>query len=226
MLRNFKTFSGEAEVAGQTRQVSWDGEILAVHGVNSFPEAAEVLQALATGVATGWTGDALKQMHAGQGATVSAQVTGTITSEDPDRVVARVPDPGPPKQPDASPAAKPVPRTPPKLSKGGEPSVLPPVEEAPKPSTETAAPPDSPVADDNDTTIFTRLSTLREIVEECQRRGKADTFEQLKDYCLDLKDSLACPALERIEQAEGGVDGLIDRLSTMAFNKKIPGAAG
>lgn len=199
MLQKFNTFSGEAEVAGQTRTISWDGDMFCVHGVSSFVEAAEIISFLATGKLTGWTGDALQQM-----------TPGTTTG----RTQAATPNEAQPPKPT------------PKLSKGEAPSVLP-----PPPAEEKAAPAEpakeapaaNPVADDGDTTIFMRLSNLREIVEECQRRGKAPDFETLKAYVLNLKDSLACPALERIEKTEGGPDGLIDRLQTMAFNKNIPG---
>lgn len=209
MLQKFNTFSGEAEVAGQTRTVSWDGDMFCVHGITSFVEAAEIISFLATGKLTGWTGDALKQMGSGSAPPKVVTPSTTVTAGP---VVAMKPAP--------------------KLSKGGEESVLPPAAQEAKPTpapaqaaTEApAAPAADPVADDKDLTIFTRLTNLREIVEECVRRGKGKSFEELKAYVLHLKDSLACPALERIERAEGGPDGLVDRLQTMAFNKNVPGS--
>jgi len=204
----FKKFEAEAEVCGQTRTVVWDGESFFVRGVRSFVEVSELMAKLRHGEVSGWPASAF--VGPGQAPVAQAQAQATGQATPPRQPVAPSPALQAPEAP--APAQTPAPQTPPVIARS-TPS------QAPTPQAPPAA-----ALDPNDTAVFGRLTRLGEVVDEIVRRGQGPDYASVLAKVNQLKDSLLCPVLEKLEQTEGGPQGFEDRLRRQCRAKNIPGA--
>jgi hypothetical protein len=91
------------------------------------------------------------------------------------------------------------------------------------PSTSAEAPPSEPPAplpseptEAADLSVFGRLTQLREVVTEIRRRGAAN-FLEVQAAIATLKDSEACPLLDRVANLD-------DRLRTCCAALQVPGS--
>lgn len=214
MIRNIKEFRADVEIAAQTREVEWDAGSgrLVIQGLKSFTEMAEVLHLLS-----------LDSVFGFKPRDFAAQVDPTNANTDRDTfTTAQVP-----REPPSPARVLSLVETPSKLSRGGEPSVTPPVAvpEVKAEQVPAVDPTAAPVADKApNMTAFGRVARLGEVVDLSIKMGKAESYDQLKAFIQELMDSEMCPILTQKVQEEGGLEKFWDRLQTLAQSKKVPGA--